>query len=61
MKNYPLIIFMVFVITSSIYLIGKFFDIQPEHYVPYIFWTIAIFIFYMILDSNMDNMFMKNI
>lgn len=61
MKYIFTILVFVFIIIGSIYLIGNFFDIQPEHYVPYIFWVIGLGIFFLILDSNNTNLFMKNI
>lgn len=61
MKNIFITFFIVILITSSISLISRFFDIQPEHYIPYVFWTMALGIFYLILDTEHENIFMKNI
>lgn len=61
MKNILFSIITVLVITTSIYLIGKFFDIQPEFYIPYIFWLNTLVLFYTLLDTHANNIFMKDI
>lgn len=61
MNNIFLIICCAFLISGSIALIAKFFDIQPEIYLPYVFWVFALGLFFIILDKNKENIFMKNV
>ena len=51
----------IIVFTSIMSLLGKFFDIDPMYYIPFMMWIIAIFVFNMFLDKETTNLFMKDI
>ena len=51
----------IIVFTSIMSLLGKFFDIDPMYYIPFMMWIIAIFVFNMFLDKETSNLFMKDI
>ena len=52
-------IIIILVIVGS--LIGGFFDIPGEYYLPFIGWGIALLIFYNILDDKNENIFLKKL
>ena len=49
----------ILIITGS--LLGKFFDIQPHIYMPFIIWGIALCIFNLFLEQNHENVFMAEL
>ena len=51
----------IIVFTSIMSLLGKFFDIDPLNYIPYMTWIIAIFIFNIFLENESSNLFMQDI
>jgi len=51
----------IIVFTSIMSLLGKFFDIDPMYYIPFMMWIIAIFVFNMFLDKETSNLFMQDI
>ena len=51
----------IIVFTSVISLLGKFFDIDPMYYIPFMMWIIAIFVFNMFLEKESNNLFMQDI
>ena len=51
----------IIVFTSIMSLLGKFFDIDPMYYIPFMMWIIAIFVFNMFLDKETPNVFMQDI
>ena len=51
----------IIVFTSIMSLLGKFFDIDPMYYIPFMMWIIAIFVFNMFLEKESNNLFMQDI
>jgi hypothetical protein len=60
-KNIVLSISLMLVLIFSGYLIGKFFDISMEYYMPFLLWLLALCIFNIFLDKKHVNMYMKKI
>jgi len=46
---------------SLLGLIGKFFDISPHYYVPFMIWFISLFVFNIFLEKKHRNVFMSEI
>ena len=61
MNNIAFSFLIMFILILSGYLIGKFFDISMEYYMPFLLWLLALFIFNMFLDKQHVNMYMKTI
>jgi hypothetical protein len=61
MNNIGLSFLFMFILILSGYLIGKFFDISLEYYMPFLLWLLALCIFNMFLDKQHVNIYMKNI
>jgi len=61
MNNFLTSLIGIIIFTSLMSLLGKFFDIDPLYYIPYMMWIVAIFIFNMFLDKEPSNIFMKDI
>jgi len=59
MNKILLSLLFIFLLISSGVLIGQFFGIQYYRYVPYIIWGIALSLFYLFLETNHTNEFMK--
>ena len=51
---------IVFVVTLMS-LIGNFFDISGKHYLPFMCWIVALFLFNIFLKKDSENIFMKNV
>jgi hypothetical protein len=61
MNNIALSFLIMFILILSGYLIGKFFDITMEYYMPFLLWLLALCIFNMFLDKQHVNMYMQTI
>ena len=61
MNNFLTSLIGIIVSTSIMSLLGKFFDIDPMYYIPFMMWIIAIFVFNMFLDKEPSNFFMQDI
>ena len=61
MNNIAFSFLIMFILILSGYLIGKFFDISMEYYMPFLLWLLALCIFNMFLDKQHVNMYMKTI
>ena len=57
MNKYLLGFGLIFILVSSVSIIGNFFDIQYIYYFPFVMWGIALCIFYMVLPSQHINIF----
>jgi hypothetical protein len=51
----------IILISSLLGLIGKFFDIEPYYYVPFLAWFAALLIFNIFLEKHHLNVFMGEI
>ena len=61
MNNIGFSFLVMSILIFSGYLIGKFFDISLEYYMPFLLWLLALCIFNMFLDKQHVNIYMKNI
>jgi hypothetical protein len=61
MNNIGLSFLIMFILILSGYLIGKFFDISLEYYMPFLLWLLALCIFNMVLDKQHVNVYLKTI
>ena len=52
---------VIFVLIMIISMIGNFFNIKPEYYLPYIFWLVTLCVLNILLDEQHENIFMKDI
>ena len=52
---------VIFVLIMVISMIGNFFNIKQEYYLPYIFWLVTLCVLNILLDEQHENVFMKNI
>ena len=51
-------VLMIFIIVVG-GLIGNFFDLESEYYMPYLCWGIALCIFSLILNNNYENIYLQ--
>ncbi len=61
MNNIGFSLLIMTILIISGYLIGKFFGIGLEYYMPFLLWLLALCIFNMFLDKQHVNIYMKNI
>jgi hypothetical protein len=61
MNNIGFSLLIITILIISGYLIGNFFGIGLEYYMPFLLWLIALCIFNMFLDKQHVNIYMKNI
>jgi hypothetical protein len=61
MNNTFLSFLIMFIIIVSGYLIGKFFDVGLQYFMPFLLWLLALCIFNMFLDKQHVNIYMKKI
>jgi hypothetical protein len=61
MNNIGFSLLIMTILIISGYLIGNFFGIGLEYYMPFLLWLIALCIFNMFLDKQHVNIYMKNI
>ena len=50
---------LMFVLLLSGFLIGKFFDVGMEYYMPFLVWFLALCIFNIFLDKKHVNKYLK--
>ena len=60
-KNIILSVSLMLVLIFSGYLIGKFFGIGLEYYMPFLVWLLALCIFNIFLDKNHVNVYIEDI
>ena len=58
-KNIILSVSLMLVLIFSGYLIGKFFGISLEYYMPFLIWLLALCIFNIFLDKNHVNVYLQ--
>lgn len=58
-KNIILSVSLMLVLIFSGYLIGKFFGIGLEYYMPFLVWLLALCVFNIFLDKNHVNVYLK--
>lgn len=61
MNNIALSFFIMSIVIFCGYLIGKFFDVSLEYYMPFLLWLLALCIFNMFLDKQHVNLYLKDI
>lgn len=52
-------VIIVYIIVLAIYYIAKFFNVPMYMYMPYLLWLIVLFIFYLLLGTNHENIYIK--
>lgn len=60
-KNIVLSLSLMLVLIFSGYLIGTFFSIGLEYYMPFLVWLLALCIFNIFLDKNHVNVYLKEV
>ena len=60
-KNIILSISLMLVLIFSGYLIGKFFSISLEYYMPFLVWLLALCIFNIFLDKEHVNVYLEEV
>jgi len=58
-KNTLMSLGLMFVLLLSGFLIGKFFDVRMEYYMPFLVWLLALCIFNIFLDKQHVNKYLK--
>jgi hypothetical protein len=51
---------LIIILIISGVLIGTFFDVKPEYYIPFLIWGIVLCIFNMMLDKETKNIYMNS-
>ena len=60
-KNIILSVSLMLVLIFSGYLIGKFFSIGLEYYMPFLVWLLALCIFNIFLDKEHVNVYLEEV
>jgi hypothetical protein len=60
-KNVIISVSLMLVLIFSGYLIGSFFSIGLEYYMPFLIWLLALCIFNIFLDKKHVNVYLKEI
>jgi hypothetical protein len=60
-KNVIISVSLMLVLIFSGYLIGTFFSIGLEYYMPFLIWLLALCIFNIFLDKKHVNVYLKEI
>ena len=60
-KNIILSVSLMLVLIFSGYLIGQFFGISLEYYMPFLIWLLALCIFNIFLDKNHVNVYLQEV
>ena len=60
-KNIVLSLSLMLVLIFSGYLIGTFFSIGLEYYMPFLVWLLALCIFNIFLDKNHVNVYLEEV
>ena len=61
MNNITLSLGLMFILIISGVIIGKFFGIKSEYYMPFLLWLLALCVFNMFLKQNHVNKYLENI
>jgi hypothetical protein len=60
-NNIVISLVLMFILIFSGYLIGNFFGIGLEYYMPFLVWLLALCIFNIFLDKTHVNVYLKEI
>ena len=60
MNNSTLSFLGMIILIFSGYVMGKFFDIGLEYYMPFLLWFLALCVFNMVLDKQHVNIYLKD-
>ena len=61
MNNIALSFLIMFILIISGYLIGSFFDVGLQYYMPFLLWLLALCIFNIFLDKQHVNIYLKDL
>ena len=61
MNNITLSLGLMFILVISGFIIGNFFGIRPEYYMPFLLWLLALCVFNMFLTQKQVNKYLENI
>lgn len=59
--NIVISLVLMFILIFSGYLIGNFFGIGLEYYMPFLVWLLALCVFNIFLDKNHVNVYIEDI
>jgi len=59
-NNIVISLVLMFILIFSGYLIGNFFGIGLEYYMPFLVWLLALCVFNMFLDKNHVNVYIED-
>jgi hypothetical protein len=59
-NNIVISLVLMFILMFSGYLIGNFFGIGLEYYMPFLVWLLALCVFNMFLDKNHVNVYIED-
>jgi hypothetical protein len=59
-NNIVISLVLMFILMFSGYLIGNFFGIGLEYYMPFLVWLLALCVFNIFLDKNHVNVYMED-
>jgi len=59
-NNIVISLVLMFILMFSGYLIGNFFGVGLEYYMPFLVWLLALCVFNMFLDKNHVNVYMED-
>ena len=60
-NNIVISLVLMFILIFSGYLIGNFFGIGLEYYMPFLVWLLALCIFNIFLDKNHVNVYLEQV
>ena len=60
-NNIVISLVLMFILMFSGYLIGNFFGIGLEYYMPFLVWLLALCVFNIFLDKNHVNVYLKEV
>jgi hypothetical protein len=59
-NNIVISLVLMFILMFSGYLIGNFFGVGLEYYMPFLVWLLALCVFNMFLDKNHVNVYIED-
>jgi hypothetical protein len=59
-NNIVISLVLMFILIFSGYLIGNFFGVGLEYYMPFLVWLLALCVFNMFLDKNHVNVYIED-
>jgi hypothetical protein len=59
-NNIVISLVLMFILIFSGYLIGNFFGIGSEYYMPFLVWLLALCVFNIFLDKNHVNVYIED-